>query len=169
MKPDKHFVETLKSVDRGLDVVWSPAMEVWVIYYTNPQGRTFKVYEVREEDGSFRPLDTRTITLMNQWNTKTDSRNADQIAKDRYEAHRAAQLKKKQNDRLETKYKAKQLTSWWARKIDFMLDNKLYSKTPIKPMIMKAISMGLMSRNSGKLIGKLGLPHLHGRVYDVKP
>jgi len=56
-KPSKRIVAQLKAYDPGLDVVWDAMRERWAVTW-----RGAVVHHVRNEDGSYRPLDERVVT-----------------------------------------------------------------------------------------------------------
>jgi len=65
---DQDFVKRLhKEVDKSLDVEWCPTQKRWVIYYNNTFGERIIITVIRNEDDSYRPLDTRTIELLQKW------------------------------------------------------------------------------------------------------
>lgn len=135
MKPDPFFVQKLHEIDSNLSVVWSPTMEIFCIFYKIPDGRTFKVTEVRDDDGNFMPLDDRVINKLRAWDNARHGKTADEVAQMQYDAIQAARLQRELKKKEAKKYKAKQLRSFWAKVVDKLLDNKMYSNTPMAPMI----------------------------------
>lgn len=117
--PDKSFVKAMKKEHPDLDVVWDRVMELWCIYYTAPDNAHVKLLEIKNEDGSFRPLDSRTLELINlcDWTKRTGS--AAENARKSLERRKEAVEKQKLKQREEIEYKAKQLRS----KLDKAFDN----------------------------------------------
>jgi len=62
-EPSKSFVRNLKAVDHKLDVVFNRVSGRWEIYRLS-NGTYHWILEVANDDGSYRPLDTRTINKL---------------------------------------------------------------------------------------------------------
>lgn len=150
------FLKDLKLIDGNLHAVWSPSLQVFCIFYKNPNGKTFKVTEVCDEDGKRLPLDNRILDKLRRWDTSKIGMSADEIAKRQYDNYFEASLKQKKKKREEQKYKAKQLTTWWSRVADKLIDTKRYSELPMKPYIQKKLNA------NQQLVNQFGMPHLTG-------
>lgn len=161
MKPDPYFVRQLKEVDKNLVVVWSPTMEVFCIFYNNPDGRSFKITEVRDEDDKFMPLDQRTIDKLRRWDTRRSGLSAAQIAKAQFDAFQKKQLDDRKKIMAERKYKAKQMVGFWSRLAQRLLDQKRYSVNPIKPMLNRMNHEKITANQ--KLVERFGMPGANGK------
>ncbi len=65
MEPNRSFIEQLKRYDSDLSARWDGEMRRWVIYFKDKQ-----VYIVKNDDGSFRPLDSRTMDFVQKSDTR---------------------------------------------------------------------------------------------------
>jgi predicted DNA-binding antitoxin AbrB/MazE fold protein len=62
MTPDWSFVQQLKRIDPNLSVTWNKNRERWVVYEKGRiTGLDHIVMRVEYEDGSYKPLDARTL------------------------------------------------------------------------------------------------------------
>lgn len=61
--PDSGFVRELSHwfPSHYLSVKWDYRIERWIIWRSPPDERASPIYKVRNDDGSYRPLDKRTI------------------------------------------------------------------------------------------------------------
>jgi len=76
-KPDRHFVRLMREIDPKLEARWSASLQRWVIYRRVRdtghavcedgtkvgylKDRFAEIMVVKNDDGSYRPLDERTI------------------------------------------------------------------------------------------------------------
>lgn len=59
--PDRSFLKDLKNYDPALEARWDTRRARWVIYRNNPDNTTWQVMIVKNDDGSYRPLDQRVF------------------------------------------------------------------------------------------------------------
>jgi len=59
--PQKGFIKELKSIDSKLDVKWNTHFHRYMIYHTDIHNRKYIVMKIQYKDGSYKPLDQRTI------------------------------------------------------------------------------------------------------------
>ena len=76
MIPDWAFLKELKRMDPMLTVQWETSRQRWEIYRKTAAPGNLYSYKVRvmtisNEDGSYRPLDMRTIRLLQQYDNHT--------------------------------------------------------------------------------------------------
>lgn len=169
MIPNKDFVKDLKNISRDLDVIWSPYLERWCIFYKAQNKVTYRVTEVQEDDGSYRPLDRRTLDKLREWDSHRNSDEAEVIAKKQYDNYYKEHLRRNLARSEEKRYKGKQLVGFWKRAAEKMLENKQYNLTSVRPLLRAAEKARMMNSTSATLLGKLGMPHLKGEVLNINP
>ena len=59
--PSRSFIRELKLIDRKLDVKWNPHICRFIVYHRDIHGRIYPVLKIQYRDGSFKPLDQRTL------------------------------------------------------------------------------------------------------------
>jgi len=158
--PDSYFVEQLEGIDKNLSVKWNVHLERWVIWYKSQDGRTYRILEVEDEDGTYRQLDARTI----HWLKQHDTHNSDEDPVKRIdrmlEASKMARSKAVHEHREEVKYKARQKASQFLAAAENFYYNGVFSANQLDNK--KIISIGAKPSANEQLINKLGAPHLAG-------
>lgn len=151
----------LKEISQHLSVEWNRALALWVIWYQNPEdGRKYRIYEVKNEDDSYRPLDDRTIHLLRQSDTHRMDEDPIRRVDRMLEAAKMARSKAIHKIREEKKYRARQQASQWLKAAENFYYNGVFS--PNQTQEKKIISIGSNPSVNQQLIQKLGAPHLPG-------
>ena len=77
MKPDRVFLQDLKTLDPRLDVMWNRDIERFVITFKRATGTPVSLFVVkRDEDGGFRQPDNRDILFLKRHDLSRTSLNA---------------------------------------------------------------------------------------------
>ena len=164
--PDPAFVKKLREVSKRLEVVWTPVLERWVIWWTGTDGARYRIYEVGEPNGLYRPLDDRTINMLKRCNL------ANKISDPMYEEDQQYKnmLREKniaiKKGREEAQYRSKQLRSKWIKALEnadrgIFNDSQLYEK--------KIFSFPKAVNDTVSLIRKLGKPYIYGKPALINP
>jgi len=160
----KWFVDALKSIAPGLDVVWSPSMEIFCIYYKNAEGKTAKIKEVCDENGKYLPLDNRTLDWLKLADQSKNPLDPYEATKRALENFYKKQLEDQKKKRENIRYKAKQMKSWWQRLAEKMLEQGNYiddTKTPNvrqRAMQQRALMQATQGQANQQLLGQMGRP-----------
>ena len=154
MTPDPDFVKDLEALDPGLSVKWSPGLKLWVIWYKS-NGVNYRIHEVKNEDGSYRCLDNRVITMLSRCDAHKKSMQ-DNIRDIDLKIEEAKKRKKDaiKKSRQEALYRASQMKN----KILRAIDNYLYKGILAPKKDKKVISIPGISSENNILLNKLGLP-----------
>lgn len=88
-EPDKSVVNELKQIDKDLTVKWDKHVQRFMVYHKDRRNITYPVVKVQYKDGSFKPLDKRTVKALKYSNRLRQMRPQDilyQIDKDNEKA-----------------------------------------------------------------------------------
>jgi len=67
MRADASFIRQLKKIDKGLSVVFNSLLERFMILWKDPVTKEKRiVITIEEDDGAFRPCDTRALLYCSQ-------------------------------------------------------------------------------------------------------
>lgn len=62
--PSEHIVKELRTMDRDLSVKWDTRQRRFMVLHKDARNITYPVMKVQYPDGSYKPLDRRTIDAM---------------------------------------------------------------------------------------------------------
>lgn len=79
MTPDPMFMRQLKDIDSAFYPRWCWLREHWEIWYRRAHRPTVLAMVVQNEDGSYRPLDQRTIEKVNAGDSHRYQRKQDML------------------------------------------------------------------------------------------
>jgi DNA-binding transcriptional MerR regulator len=132
--PCKTFVKDLRRLDPLLELEWDRVLELWCIYYNAPDGNRFKLIEVKNEDGSYRPLDERTINLIKMCDWSRRIGTPLEFVKKNLNAREEAKQKQKEKQLQELMYKTKHLMpkleeAWANEEKGIFYDSQIHGKT----------------------------------------
>lgn len=74
--PSESFINELKRIDKNLSVVWNNRRHRWIILHKDAKGKIYIVILVQYKDGSYKPLDRRTLDAL--WFSRKFSRQRPQ-------------------------------------------------------------------------------------------
>lgn len=60
----EHIVRELKSIDPDLEVKWNKKIQRFMVHHKDKRGVVYPVMRVQYKDGSFKPLDQRTVSAL---------------------------------------------------------------------------------------------------------
>lgn len=156
------FLEELKSISSRLFIKWEYGLDRWVIWYHGRDGQDYRIWEVVNEDGSYRPLDDRTLNLMRMADMSKQVGDPAYIASEQYCKRKQYIEEQKENSRLEAKYRGRQLgMKVWAD----AAANAARGITRESQLWEKKISS--IPSSSVKLLQKLGRPSNFGRAIKL--
>ena len=107
---NKSFVKDLHNIASELDVRWESGLDRFVIEYKSPKdGVFYRILEVKNEDGSFRPLDGRTLETLRRYDMSAKVNSPDYYFSKQYREMKEAKKRIKQKNREEHLAKARDL------------------------------------------------------------
>jgi hypothetical protein len=137
---DKKFIRELCLIASELEVEWDNDLERFVIYYKSPRdGQRHKILEVKNNDGSFRPLDGRTLELLRKCDMSTKVTDVKYLLSEQFKKMKAFKEKLKANHKEEQLRRGRDLKSKWVHAADnadkgiiynSQLDNKIIYSLP---------------------------------------
>lgn len=160
LTPDSTFVRELKEISPDLSVVWTPVLNRWVIWYQSSDGTKHRIHEVKNPDGSFRPLDNRTLTMLKRCDMSRvkDPRYEQSKQFQRMKEAKAA-YRRQQHDNAQERKKEISEKKWGAA-----LDNARRGIFNEHQLDRKIISMPNIFGSTRALLKKFGKPHLTGEI-----
>ena len=160
LTPDPNFVRRLKEISSALSVVWTPVLERWVIWYQSSDGANHRIHEVKNPDGSFRPLDERTLTMLTRCDMgRVKDPKYEQSKQFQRMKEAKAAYRREQHDNAQQRKKAIPDSKWNAA-----LDNANRGIFNERQLDRKIISFPNIFGSTRKLLNKLGKPHLTGEI-----
>lgn len=171
MTPPAEFLAELKKISPDLEVVFETAVERWVIYYNNVyNGRRYRVHEVKEVDGSYRPLDQRTIDIMRMADMSTKIEDPAYIFSKQYREREYWKKKQIEKHRDDQRARARDMRSKWNAALDnaekgIFSDHQLQQKK-IYSWLHNFMKIPKATR---QLVMKFGKPHLTGKPTLINP
>lgn len=76
-EPSESFVRELKNIDKDLDVKWNKKIQRFMVHHKDRRGKVYPVMRVQYKDGSYKPLDKRTVDAMKYSNRLRHKRPQD--------------------------------------------------------------------------------------------
>lgn len=158
---DAGFLKDLKTISRKLFIKWETGLDRWVIWYHGDDGADYRIWEVCNEDGSYRPLDGRTLDLLRRADMSKQVKDPAYIASEQYNKRKEYIAEQKAKNREEALYRSRQKKTEWKDAIEnagkgIISDTQLYEK--------KVFSI---PPSSATLIKKLGRPAMLGRAIKI--
>lgn len=152
VKPPREFLVELKKVHPRLSVVFEKGLDRWVVWFKGNDGVDYRIWEVKNEDGSYRPLDQRTIDLLYRADMSRQIKDPSYIVAEQLQRRERYLEEQKAKYREEMRLKNREMKSQWVDAIDnasrgIVSDSQLYEK--------KIFSI---PSTSVKLLQKLGAP-----------
>ena len=59
--PQRYIVEELKNIDRDLSVQWVDRAKRFMVFHKDRKNKIYPVMKVQYKDGSYKPVDKRTV------------------------------------------------------------------------------------------------------------
>lgn len=156
------FLDKLRNVSPRLYTKWERGLDRWVIWYKGKDGQDYRIWEVKNEDGSYRPLDDRTIELMQRADMSKQVGDPAYIASEQYRKRKQYIEEAKEQSRLEAKYRGRQLGN--KRWVD-AIDNAARGITKDSQLRQKKIFS--IPSTSVTLLKKLGRPSNFSRAVKL--
>ncbi len=75
--PSSSIVNELKSIDKDLDAKWNKKAHRFMVHHKDRRGKVYPVMRVQYKDGSFKPLDRRTVDALRYSNRLRQKRPQD--------------------------------------------------------------------------------------------
>lgn len=166
MKPSEGFLKDLRGVSPDLWVEWNRDLERWVIWYRSPDNQDHRITEVKNEDGSYRPLDNRIIELLKQWDMSTKVNHHSYYFSKQYENVKKHKEETRRRNREEALAKSRELGSQWNRAID-NANKGIFNDRQLGRKVI--YSFAPPKEVSQTLLRKLGKPRLTGIPIDINP
>lgn len=160
MTPDKIFVRKLKEIDHKLEVVWETPLNLWVIYYKNAAGEKHRITEVKNADDSYRPLDDRTINMLKRCDMSRTMTDPGYLVGEQLRKAKEYKAQEIRKYRIEKQRQSQDKLSKWKKALDNAEKGIFNPKQLGRQIIYSIPTQPLLT--SGKLLKKLGLPHLTG-------
>lgn len=149
----KEFLVELKKVHPNLRAEWTPGLDRWVIWFRGSTGEDYRIWEVKNEDGSYRPLDQRTIDLLYRADMSRQIKDPKYQVKEMLERRKQYIDEQKAKNREEALYRSRQMKTQWAHAIENAENGIVHDGQLVKDKKIFSIPS-----TSVKLLQKLGRP-----------
>lgn len=156
MSPDPTFVRELKKIASGLSVEWCHPLKRFVIWYKNDQGERHRILEVKNPDGSFRPLDKRTLDTLRRCDMSRQANSPAYYFSEQYRIMKEEKEKARRKHREQMRLKSRDMKSQWEKAIDLALYKNIYYDHQLRNPKIYSIP-----KTNDILIKKLGRPANH--------
>ena len=167
LRPDRDFVKKLKVISSQLEVEWSASIERWVIWYYGADGGWYRIHEVKNPDGSFRPLDDRVLTMLRRCDMSSKIKDPAYLISKQLRQAKEEVLQEKQRGRDAALQRSKQAGSKWTAAIA-NAEKGIFTDRQLGRQAIYSFSKDLRKVNAG-LLRKLGKPQLTGNVVSINP
>lgn len=160
---DLNFVKQLKQITPKLSMSWDVDLERWVIYYTNDEGATFKIHEIKNSDGSYRHPDNRVLEMLRRCDMSTKIDDPKYIFSEQLRKSKEYKQQQIEKHKEQAREKSREMKPKWIQ----ALGNANRGIFNDKQLGRKTIYS--FSKTSNDILKKLGKPHLTGAPLIFNP
>lgn len=158
---DASFLKEMKTISRKLFIQWETGLDRWVIWYHGDDGVDYRIWEVKNEDGSYRPLDNRTLDLLRRADMSKQVKDPAYIASEQYNKRKVYIEEQTAKNRDEVLYRSRQMKTQWKDAVDNASKGIIHNSQLWEKKIFSIPS------SSVTLLKKLGRPSMLGRAVKI--
>lgn len=163
--PEPSFTKALKSIASGLEVIWNSSIERWIVWYRGSDGRYWRIHEVKNPDGSYRPLDERLLTMLRRCDMSTKVEDPKYLISEQLRKSKEFKDKAIRDHKDDMIRKSREMKSKWDKAIENAERGIFYDHQ----FDNKKIQVSVPRSADRRLMEKLGVPNLQGQPILIKP
>lgn len=167
---DAGFKTKLREVCPELECRWSFLQCRWVIWYNNPyNGRSYRIHEVKNPDGTFKNPDQREIDMLRVADMSTKIEDIGYQMSKHFARLKEEKQKRIAKQKEEVRKRAKDRMGKWREVIKNAEKGIFYNWQLGNKTIYSLPSFALSSeqRTTKQLLNKFGKPYLTGGVTEI--
>lgn len=168
LTPDRGFVKKLKEISPQLEVEWAQILERWVIWYTGSDGRRWRIHEVKNPNGSFRPLDERVLEMLRRADMSTKVEDPNYLVSEQLQNAKREKAKAILKYREEAMERSLDMQSKWNKAIDNAVYKNIFNDSQLDNRTIYSFGSDT-TFNPKSILAQLGTPQLTGAPVLINP